>query len=142
MRGRIKFVAVDEPTTNDGPDMPSGFTERSPQGEVVAMLKIVETYKFVVVAFVVVAFPSVKFVIVEVALLTKIPPVKELSPLKVLVLARRVEEAALIVMSPEPLKETPLMFLAVSNSVAVPALPPMFNVEVEVKARAVPPELL
>src|SRR3989344_8364308 len=31
----IRFVAVEEPTTNEGPEIPFGFTERSPQGEVV-----------------------------------------------------------------------------------------------------------
>src|SRR3989338_6660660 len=31
----IRFVAVEEPMTNEGPEMPFGFTERSPQGEVV-----------------------------------------------------------------------------------------------------------
>lgn len=40
-------------------------------------------------------------------------PVKVLFPEKVFALARRVEEAAVIVMSAVPLKETLLMFLAV-----------------------------
>src|SRR3989344_9118102 len=31
----IRFVAVEEPMTNEGPEMPLGFTESSPQGEVV-----------------------------------------------------------------------------------------------------------
>ena len=44
-------------------------------------------------------------------------------PEKVLLFARRVEEAAVIVMSPEPLKEVPLMFLAVWRIVALPAFP-------------------
>jgi len=33
----IRFVAVEEPMTNEGPEMPLGFTERSPHGEVEAM---------------------------------------------------------------------------------------------------------
>lgn len=48
---------------------------------------------------------------------------KVLLPEKVLLLARRVDEAAVIVMSAEPLKAVPLMFLEVSRMVAVPALP-------------------
>ena len=48
---------------------------------------------------------------------------KVLLPEKVLLLASKVEEAAVIVMSPEPLKEVPLMFRAVWRIVAVPAFP-------------------
>ena len=48
---------------------------------------------------------------------------KVLEPLKVLSLARRVEEAAVMVMLPVPSKETPLMVRAFCNAVAVEALP-------------------
>ena len=48
---------------------------------------------------------------------------KMLAPVKVLLLASKVDEAAVIVMSPVPSKETLLMFLAVSRAVAVRALP-------------------
>ena len=48
---------------------------------------------------------------------------KMLEPLKVLLLARRVEEAAVIVMSPVPSNDVPLISLAVSSAVAVSALP-------------------
>ena len=48
---------------------------------------------------------------------------KVLLPEKVLLLARSVEEAAVIVMSADPLKEVPLMFRAFWRMVAVPALP-------------------
>jgi hypothetical protein len=57
-------------------------------------------------------------------------PLKTLLPLKVLLFARSVEEAAKIVMSPVPLKETPLMRRPVWSAVAVPAFPPMESVEV------------
>lgn len=64
---------------------------------------------------------------VTVPALPEIEPVMVLSkvllPEKVLLLARRVEEAAVIVMSAEPLKAVPLMFLEVWRMVAVPALP-------------------
>ena len=53
-----------------------------------------------------------------------------LVPLQVLELARRVVEA--MVMSAEPLNETPLMSRPVARVVAVPALPPMLRVDVEV----------
>ena len=54
---------------------------------------------------------------------------KVLVPLHVLEFPRSVVEA--IVMSAEPLKETPLMRRAFCRVVAVPALPPMFSVDVE-----------
>jgi hypothetical protein len=54
-----------------------------------------------------------------------------LRPLQVLLLARRVDEAAVTVMSAVPLKDTPLMERAVWSWVAVPAFPPMFKVEVD-----------
>ena len=57
---------------------------------------------------------------------------KMLAPVKVLLSARRVEEAALMVISPVPSKETPLMRRAVCNAVAVEALP--------VKLPKIPPE--
>ena len=57
-----------------------------------------------------------------------------LVPLQVLELARRVVEA--MVMSVEPLKETPLMRRAVARVVAVLALPPMESEEVAVVTRA------
>lgn len=48
------------------------------------------------------------------------------------------EDAAVIVISAEPLKETLLMFLAVWRVVAVPAFPPIFNEDVATCANAVP----
>ncbi len=50
---------------------------------------------------------------------------KVLVPEKVLLLASRVEEAAVIVMLAEPLNEVPLMSRAVWRMVAVPAFPVM-----------------
>ncbi len=61
---------------------------------------------------------------------------KVLLPEKVLLLARRVEEAAVIVMSAEPLKAVPLMFLEVWRTVAVPALPVIEPVMVPETERA------
>ena len=52
-------------------------------------------------------------------------------PLQVLLLARRVEEAAVTVMFPEPSKEVPFIVTGEASFVAVPALPPMLSVEVE-----------
>ena len=60
-------------------------------------------------------------------------PVKLLLPVKVLLLARSVEDAAVIVMSPVPLKETPLMRRPAWSAVAVPALPLTEPVIVEEK---------
>ena len=57
---------------------------------------------------------------------------KMLAPEKRLSLERRVEEAAPIVISAEPLKETPLMFLAVCKTVAEPALPETVPVKLPV----------
>ena len=49
-------------------------------------------------------------------------PEKMLVPVKELLLARSVEEAAVTVMSAEPLKEVPLMLRAVARMVAAPAV--------------------
>ncbi len=72
--------------------------------------------------------------------LPEIEPVMRLSkvllPEKVLLLARSVEEAAVIVISAEPLKAVPLMFLEVWRMVAVPALPVTEPVIVPVTERA------
>ena len=54
-------------------------------------------------------------------------------PENVLLSPRSVEEAAVTVMSVEPSKGMPLMFLVAASLVAVPALPPMFMVEVAVE---------
>jgi hypothetical protein len=51
--------------------------------------------------------------------------VKVLFPVKELLSVRRVEEAALIVMSCEPLKETLLILRELARMVAEPALPEM-----------------
>ena len=58
---------------------------------------------------------------------------KMLAPVKALSFASKVEEAALMVMSAEPLKATPLMFLEVWRIVAVPALPETEPVTLPVK---------
>jgi hypothetical protein len=83
-------------------------------------------------------FPAVKLVVkrlveeavvakelVEVAavVVERVMLLKMFAPVKVLLFERSVEEAAVIVMSAEPSKEMPLMFLAVSRIVAVPAFP-------------------
>ena len=60
---------------------------------------------------------------------------KVLRPVHVLLLASSVEDAAVMVISAEPLKEVPLMVRAVCNAVAVPALP-------EILIPAVPAEML
>ena len=70
------------------------------------------------------AFPEMEPWIVLVNLLV---------PEKVLVSARSVEEAALIVMLPVPSKVTPLMVRPVCSAVAVPALPETEPVMSEVK---------
>lgn len=54
------------------------------------------------------------------------------SPVNVLLFARSVEEAAKMVMSVEPSKATPLMFFVAASLVAVPALPPIDTVVVDV----------
>jgi hypothetical protein len=59
-------------------------------------------------------------------------------PEKVLLSESKEEEAAVMVMLEEPLKEVPLMFLAVWRVVAVPALPPMFKEEVATSRRLAP----
>jgi hypothetical protein len=61
-----------------------------------------------------------------------------LVPEKVLLFARSVEEAAVMVMSVEPLNAVPLMLREFWRRVAVPALPPMLSEEVET-AYVVPP---
>jgi hypothetical protein len=61
---------------------------------------------------------------------------KVLVPLQVLVSARRVEEAAKIEMSVEPLNATPLIVREVWRVVAVFALPPIERVVVETKVLA------
>ena len=60
-----------------------------------------------------------------------------LFPVKELLLARRVEEAAVMVMLPEPSKATPLMFLGVARTVAEPAKPEIEPVTVFVTERLV-----
>jgi hypothetical protein len=52
-------------------------------------------------------------------------------PLQVLVSARRVEEAAVTVMFPAPVKSVPLMLAPGERAEAVAALPPMLSVLVE-----------
>ena len=71
--------------------------------------------------------------VVEVALVRVVLPVKLLAPEKVLLLAKSVDEAAKIVMSAEPLNDTPLMRRAVWSVVAVEALPEIEPLMVEVK---------
>ena len=56
---------------------------------------------------------------------------KLLVPEKVLLLERSVDDAALMVMLPEPSNETVLMVTALASLVAVAALPPMLSVEVD-----------
>jgi len=60
-------------------------------------------------------------------------PVNVFVPENVLLFASSVDDAAVIVMSAVPLKETPLMFRAVWSAVAVPALPEMEPVMSEEK---------
>ena len=67
---------------------------------------------------------------------------KVLVPLQVLELERSVDEAAAMVMLPEPSKETVLMVTGLASFVAVPALPVtlMFTaVEVEMEATVFAP---
>ena len=59
-------------------------------------------------------------------------------PVKVLSLARSVEEAAVRVMLAEPLKEVPLMVRAVCKMVAVAALPPILREEVAISSKLAP----
>lgn len=98
-------------------------------------LAVVEK-KLVEVAEEEVELTAVKFCKVEEAVERR--PLKELLPEKVLLLASKVEEAAVIVMSEEPLKEVPLMLRAVWRVVAVPALPPMLREEVATSRRLAP----
>jgi hypothetical protein len=83
--------------------------------------------RVVEVAFVEVELRAVKFKRVEELVRRRLErvvrPVKMLAPLKVLLLARSVEEAAVTVMFCEPSKATPLIFLGVWRTVAEPALP-------------------
>ena len=60
---------------------------------------------------------------VVVALASVVLPVNEFTPENVLLFARRVDDAAVMVISAEPLNATPLMFRAVLSVVAVDALP-------------------
>ena len=64
-----------------------------------------------------------RLVVVAWVVVERVMLLKMLAPVKVLLLESKVEEAAVIVMSPVPLKEVPLIFLAVSRAVAVRALP-------------------
>ena len=69
-------------------------------------------------------------------------PLKVLEPEKVFELARSVEEAAVMVMSAEPLKDVPLIERAVWKIVAVAALPVMerlIAVEVLIEASVFTP---
>ena len=60
-----------------------------------------------------------------VALVVMSPPLNVCNPVQIFIFESSVEEAAKIVMSAVPLKETPLMFLAVWSCVAEPAFPEM-----------------
>lgn len=73
-----------------------------------------------------------KLVVVAFVVVLRVMLSKMLAPEKRLSLERRVEEAAPMVISAEPLKETPLMFLAVSRTVAEPALPETVPVKLPV----------
>ena len=64
-----------------------------------------------------------RLVVVAWVVVERVMLLKMLAPVKVLLLESKVEEAAVIVMSSVPLKEAPLIFLAVSRAVAVSALP-------------------
>jgi len=64
-----------------------------------------------------------RLVVVAWVVVERVMLLKMLAPVKVLLLASKVEEAAVIVMSPVPSKEASLIFLAVSSAVAVLALP-------------------
>jgi hypothetical protein len=61
---------------------------------------------------------------------------KVLVPLKVLLLARRVEEAAVIVIFPVPSNEVPFIVRALRSAVAVPAFPVIEPVMVLATVRA------
>ena len=77
-------VAVDVPlkvVKVRGPvNTPAPVTDNGVPGEVVEIPRIDETYKSVVVAFVLVALIITRLVMVEVALLTRMPPVRVESP--------------------------------------------------------------
>jgi hypothetical protein len=77
-----------------------------------------------------------KLVVVALVVVLLVMLSKMLAPVKVLLLAKRVEEAAVIVMSDVPSKRVPLMFLPVWRAVAVEALPVTFPV----KLPKIPPE--
>src|SRR3989344_6114521 len=96
------------------------------------------------------AYVALKFVAQPVVIVPRVVEAlpKMLSPVNVLLFARSVEEAAVIVMSAEPLNDVPLMFLAVARTVAEPAvkLAPVPEMLVPTKAEGVPsqeaPEML
>jgi hypothetical protein len=91
---------------------------------------------------VVVTAPERVGTVVTVAALPEMEPVMRfenvLFPLHVLEFAKRVVEA--MVMSAEPLKDTPFMSRAFWSVVAVLALPPILREEVAAYASAVPAE--
>ncbi len=74
-----------------------------------------------------------ELVIAVIAKLVEVALAKTFPPVKVLVFARSVEDAAVMVMSAVPLKPTLLMFLDVWSAVAVPAFPEMEPVMVFAK---------
>ena len=133
--------AVTEVTAPAGVEVamtvPAEFTARKVPAGVPRLVMA----KLVVVALVEVLFTIVKLVMVEVALLTRIPPLKVERPEtpradkvptlvseeavtpEARVLPDKVSAAAVIVIGAEPLKSTPLMARAVARMVAVPALP-------------------
>ncbi len=92
--------------------LPWALVERSAFGVLVMA-------KEVVVALVRVVVPNI------------VVPEKVLVPVKVLLLARSVEDAAVMVMFVVPSKEVPLMVRGVWSAVAVPALPELEPVIVE-----------
>ena len=61
----------------------------------------------------------------EVVAPTKVAPWKELKPVKVLELARRVDDAAVMVIGLEPVKVTPLMVLPGESEAADPETLPV-----------------
>ena len=77
-----------------------------------------------------------KFVVVAWVVVERVIESKILAPEKRLLLAKRVEEAAVMVMSVVPSKEMPLIVRAVSKAVAVSALP----VTAPVRLPKIPPE--
>ncbi len=110
--------------------------EAEPEQEVRPAPMIVESERFVAVAL-----PANKFVLLayvaersdDDALVRVVRPVKVLAPVKRDESARRVDEAAVMVMFAEPSKEVPLMVRGVWSVVAVLALPEMEPLIVVVK---------